>query len=91
MYFIDSLHCKGFMQGLRFTLIQLGVVDYKTFDPIFDTLARKRGWTWIANSYQSELQSRKLPEIDIIIELLNLEIEVLNEIILNHPEIDDLA
>lgn len=81
MYFIDSLHCKGFIQGLRFTLVHLNVVNYKIFDSICDTLTRKRGWTWIANSYQLELQSRGIDEYAIIIELITLEIDVLHEVI----------
>jgi hypothetical protein len=76
-YFMNALHCQGFIHGISFTVINLNKISAEEYRKTQEEVHRLRGWTWQANSYYSELKEKELPDIEIIKELLSSEIEIL--------------
>lgn len=81
MYFIDSLHCKGFLDGISFTAGTLGIVNHEAYTQIYKEIALQHGWTWKANSTYAEMKEKEYDDDTIINHLLKIEVEIWKKIL----------
>jgi len=81
MYFSDSSHCKGFLDGIKFTIDVAKIISYEKYKQIYDMICRDYGATLKAVSFYNQMREEGKSEDEIIIVLLKVEIQVLDHIL----------
>lgn len=81
IYFADATECRGFLRGVVFSIALSNIVELERYQQTYETVARKHGWTWVANSFFAELKGQNLEEQTIMKKLIQVEVVVLSALI----------